>query len=128
MDNVWYFLLLILVITVLIAARVYSDRLDRRRIREHVAHHGGKVLNISWNPLGGSWSRTRSGRFYDVRYSTKARRQVLTRKRCARRLRRPLSRSLAWPVEPGFLRKHRDVPSADGAIRVKPPREDERRA
>jgi hypothetical protein len=57
--------LLILVIGI----RVWFDRLDRERIREHVESRGGKILNISWNPFGNGWP-DRSARFYEVRYRT----------------------------------------------------------
>jgi len=57
-------------IVLVIVIRVFSDRFDRERIREQVESHGGKVLNISWNPFGSGWPATRSARFYDVRYHT----------------------------------------------------------
>jgi hypothetical protein len=51
--------------------RFYCDRLDRARIREHVSRHGGRVLNIAWNPSRSGWPMTRYARFYDVRYTTR---------------------------------------------------------
>jgi len=58
------------VIVVLIVGRVYTGRLDRERIRKQVEGHGGKILNISWNPFAWGFPATRSARFYDVNYRT----------------------------------------------------------
>jgi ribosomal protein L40E len=58
------------VIILMIVIRVFSDRFDRERIRDQVESHGGRVLNISWNPFGSGWPATRSARLYDVRYHT----------------------------------------------------------
>jgi ribosomal protein L40E len=57
-------------IIVMIVVYVVSDRFDRERIREQIESHGGRILNISWNPFGSGWPATRSARLYDVRYRT----------------------------------------------------------
>src|SRR5262245_48944306 len=68
--NVWLQLILpLFIIAVAISIRVLADRLDRNRIRDHVESAGGKVLDITWNPLGLGWWGTRD-RIYDVRYTT----------------------------------------------------------
>jgi len=35
-----------------IGLRIFADRLDRGRIRDHIAQRGGEVLDIEWNPFG----------------------------------------------------------------------------
>ena len=52
--------------------RIIEDRLDRKRIREHVTQSGGRVLSICWSPFGLGWFREASDRIYEVTYETKA--------------------------------------------------------
>jgi ribosomal protein L40E len=69
-DNFIGFFLVVAVMVVMIAIRVYAGSLDRERIRENVESHGGKVIDIAWAPLGARWRTGRNARLYDVRYRT----------------------------------------------------------
>lgn len=65
----------ILIIGVIVL-RIFADYLDRQRIRDHVEGSGGKILNISWNPLGRGWFGSRNERIYEVHYRAKNGRTV----------------------------------------------------
>lgn len=67
-DTSWTLLL----IGVAIAWRIFMDRCDRGRIRDHIASGGGRVLSISWNPFGKGWFGERGDRIYDVTYTNEA--------------------------------------------------------
>jgi hypothetical protein len=58
----------LIVILVAIVARLAAGGLDRQRVQQHIAERGGKVLEVTWSPLGPGWFGERSDRIYAVRY------------------------------------------------------------
>ncbi len=64
-----WFLFLVVIATGL-ALRLIAGNLDRDRILESIESTGGKVLDISWNPLGPGWFGSQE-RIYDVRFKTR---------------------------------------------------------
>jgi hypothetical protein len=69
MDIVFWFFAIAFVIFLIVA----MPRYDGQRIREQVAAHGGKVIEISSRWFG---SGSRYGRTYDVTYETRHGKQV----------------------------------------------------
>ena len=64
------------VVLLWLVTRLWCDRLDRSRIAEYVAEHGGSVVEISWNPLGKGWFGSRKERIYEVIYCNRNGRTV----------------------------------------------------
>lgn len=71
MDSSSQGIVVMVVLAIAVTVRFFSDRLDRARIREHIARHGGKVLDISWNPFGSGWPATQNARLYEVCYAAR---------------------------------------------------------
>ena len=42
--------------------------MDRRRVREYIESHGGRLLEARWRPFGLGWFGEKSDRIYEVRY------------------------------------------------------------
>jgi hypothetical protein len=73
MDSVAISILeVFLIIAGVICYRAYVGKLDRERIREHVASNGGQVQSIEslWTPFGRGWRAPRNARLYEVSYKT----------------------------------------------------------
>lgn len=64
-------------IAIVVGLRLWAGRLDRARIRETLAEEGSTVLDISWSPFGPGWFGEKSDRIYEVRYRTRAGREIV---------------------------------------------------
>jgi hypothetical protein len=69
MSDIGSVILLILALAVPVLLPWVGGRFDRKRIREHVEAHGGKVIDILRHWFGGVGSRYLSA--YDVTYMTR---------------------------------------------------------
>ena len=57
--------------------RFLVDRLDRQRIRDHLAERGCAALEIHWAPFGPGWFGEKGERIYEVVYQTRAGERVV---------------------------------------------------
>ena len=53
-----------------VVVRVLIDRLDRQRIRDHLAERGCRTVEIHWDPFGPGWFGEKGERIYEVCYET----------------------------------------------------------
>jgi hypothetical protein len=62
------FLVILFVIGIAIAFRLFAGSMDRERIRSYVENRGGKVIEATWAPFGPGWFGGNKERIYQVRY------------------------------------------------------------
>ena len=91
-----------------LAIRIVMHFVDKNRIRGEVEAKGGRVVSISWNPLGRGWFFERSERHYAVTYADRSGATVSTTCKTS------LFTGVYWadppePVElrPKFVSRHR---------------------
>lgn len=61
-----------LIVAVVIGLWVGSMSLDKSRIEGYVRERGGRIVSISWAPLGKGWFGEQSDRIYEVVYYDRA--------------------------------------------------------
>jgi hypothetical protein len=61
-------LVILVVIGIAIAFRLFAGSMDRERIRSYVENRGGKVIEATWAPFGPGWFGGNKERIYQVRY------------------------------------------------------------
>jgi hypothetical protein len=65
------FVVVIVVVGIAIVVRLLAGGMDRDRIEEYVASHGGKLLEKHWNPFGKGWFAQKGSRIYEIKYLDK---------------------------------------------------------
>jgi hypothetical protein len=61
-------LVILVVIGIAIAFRLFAGSMDRDRLRQYVEARGGKVIEATWAPFGPGWFGGNKERIYQVRY------------------------------------------------------------
>jgi hypothetical protein len=61
-------LLILPTIVVIVVIRVMAGRMDRDRIEQYILGRGGRVMEITWAPLGRGWFGSDNDRIYEIRY------------------------------------------------------------
>jgi hypothetical protein len=62
------FLVILVVIGIAIAFRLFAGSMDRARLRQYVETRGGRVIDATWAPFGPGWFGGNKERIYQVRY------------------------------------------------------------
>jgi hypothetical protein len=62
-------LLIIVVVSLIIGARMFAGSLDHDRIRADIEKSGGRVESIEWTPFARGWFGREKERSYSVRYT-----------------------------------------------------------